>query len=150
VAFAHVFYGMYYVFTSGLNVTNRTYYFPFIILAAAAFNILANYLLIPRLQLIAPAFITAVSYGILAFLTYFYSQKFYDIPFEFRRILLLFGVFFSFGILGYYWNYRQPVVFFTVKIVMLLLPVITLYLCKFFKPEELNFIKTRVFKLFYG
>ncbi len=150
VAFAYVFYGMYYVFTTGLNVTNKTFYFPYIILSVSVFNIVANYLLIPFFNITAPAIITIASYAMLAFLTFYYSQKFYRISFEFKRITILLLVFIAFGFIGYYWKYENSYIFFTVKFLTVFLPFVILYLFNFFKAEELHFIKHRVLKLFYG
>jgi len=141
IAFAHVFYGMYYVFTTGLNVTNQTHYFVFIISVAAFFNIITNYLLIPNLGILAPAIITVGSYFLLAFLTYYYSQKFYRISFEFGRILLLFTVFILMGIIGYTWKVDQILISVTTKLIIVLLPLLLLYLFKFFKPEEIDVLK---------
>jgi O-antigen/teichoic acid export membrane protein len=150
VAYSYVFYGMYYVFTTGLNVTNRTYYFVFIILVASVFNISANYLLIPRLGILAPAIITMGSFSLLAFLTYYYSHKFYKIPFEFGRIILMFAVFVTTGIMGHFWKSDRILVTLGLKSFIILLPVLVLYLLKFFKLEEMEFIKEKVFNRFHG
>jgi len=150
VAISYVIYGMYFVFTTGLNVTKKTIYFPFIILVAAVFNIVSNYFLIPVYGILVPAIVTLVSYAILAGLTYYYSQKFYEINFEFRRLFILFFVFIVTIIIGYFWKYDQPIIFCLGKLILLISPILILYKIKFFNPGEISFFKTKFLKFFYG
>ncbi len=150
VAFAHVFYGMYFVFTTGLNVTNRTHLFPSIILASAGFNLVANYLFIPRFGIIAAAVITVLSYLLLAFLTSHFSQKYYKIPFEVWKIVLLFLVFMGTSIMGYFWSVKPLPVYYLIKLLISILPLILLYWFNFFTNEELNFIKKKLLSFTNG
>jgi O-antigen/teichoic acid export membrane protein len=89
VAFSYALYGMYFVFTAGLNITKRTYYFPLIVGFAAALNVTLNLVLIPRYGMMAAAWTTFASYLILALLTCLCARRFYRVDYEYGRLIKL-------------------------------------------------------------
>ncbi len=150
VSMGYVFYGMYFVYTSGLNITNKTYYFPGIIIVASVFNIVANFLLTPHWGIQAAAVITIISYALLAFLTCLFSQKHYYIQFEYGRIGLLFGIFTIFSLIGYNWQPKSLIASISIKMLILLAPFGLLNLFKFFTKQEINFVKVKLDELLNG
>ncbi len=138
VAFSYAFYGMYFVFTAGLNVTKRTYYFPFIVGFAAVLNIALNLLFIPRYQMMAAAWSTFFAYFTVAFLTYLCSQRFFPVPYEYARLAKL--TFTLVTILAIDWLLRSHLgpLGFVIKVFLFLLFLTVLYVLKFFSKEEIS------------
>lgn len=87
IAFAYVFYGMYFIFTTGTNIKKKTYYFPFISGIAALCSIGLNFLLIPKIGMLGTGISALCAYFVFALLTLIVSQKFYKIPFQYFNIL---------------------------------------------------------------
>jgi O-antigen/teichoic acid export membrane protein len=78
--------GVYLLTSIGMNITRHTEYYPLAAGAAAASNILANVLLIPRFGMMGPAWSNVVSYAVLAGVAFALSQRFYPIRYERGRL----------------------------------------------------------------
>jgi O-antigen/teichoic acid export membrane protein len=78
--------GFYLLTSIGLNITKQTRYYPVATISAAAVNVGANFLLIPRYGILGAAWANAVSYGVQAVLGFHLSQRFYPIPYEWGRL----------------------------------------------------------------
>jgi O-antigen/teichoic acid export membrane protein len=89
--------GVYLLTSIGLNITKRTQYYPIATGVAAAVNVGANMLLIPRFGLLGPAYANVISYAVLAGLAMTFSQRFYPIAYEWSRILRVIAA----GVLAY-------------------------------------------------
>ncbi len=87
ILLAHFFDGLYANFTVGIYVRKKTKVVPLITGAAAAFNLGANLLLIPRFGYIAAAWTTLGSFILMAALMHLYTQSQYRIPYEWGRVL---------------------------------------------------------------
>jgi O-antigen/teichoic acid export membrane protein len=81
------FQGIYLMTSIGLNITQRTTYYPVATAVAAAVNIGLNFALIPRLGIIGAAYANGAAYATQAALAYTFSQRFYPITYERGRIL---------------------------------------------------------------
>jgi O-antigen/teichoic acid export membrane protein len=86
IAIAVTLQGWYLLTSIGLNITKRTQYYPVAAGAAAAANILANAVLIPRLGILGPAWSNVVSYAVLAGVAFVFSQRFYPVRYESGRV----------------------------------------------------------------
>ena len=62
-------------------------------LVVALFNVMANFILIPRFGLMGAVASSLVTYALSPCLIYFYSKKYYSVPIEVVPILLLFAAF---------------------------------------------------------
>lgn len=89
VVFSYYLYGMYYIFTTGLNIEKKTYYFPFITGLSALLNVALNFTLIPVWGMLGAAYATAAAYLFMAVLTLLFSHKYYPIDFNWLRVLPL-------------------------------------------------------------
>ncbi len=85
--------GLYYIFAIGLELTGRTRPLAPIAILAAFVNLTGNLVLIPLLKdriqdgaMIASALSTVLAYGVLALLTVVLSQKYYPIPYNWKKI----------------------------------------------------------------
>lgn len=88
VTLSYVFYGMGYYFQSGIYISKKTQYLGIMGVICAAANIGLNLLLIPRFAAMGAAWATALSFLLMAFLAYVFSQRAYHIPYALFKILV--------------------------------------------------------------
>ena len=99
LALGMMFYGMFYIFTTGLNITRKTVLVLAPLGIGFGVNIILNFLITPIKGVGAVAWITTATYFSMASATLFISQKLYYIPFEWRNLLKLLatGILVAFG-----------------------------------------------------
>ncbi|HEY7022788.1 MAG TPA: polysaccharide biosynthesis C-terminal domain-containing protein [Ktedonobacterales bacterium] len=85
-----VFYGVYYIFMAGANVTRRTWLAAVFTTTAALLNIGLNVAFIPLWGSFGAAAATLLSYMAMALLAYLVNQRIYPVPFEIVRFLVAF------------------------------------------------------------
>ena len=91
VLLAYVFTGAYVNFVVGVYLEKKTKYLPYATGAGALVNVVANYVLIPRIGIMGAAIATLLSYIVMAIGIYFPSQRLYHVPYEWGRIARLVG-----------------------------------------------------------
>ena len=89
ILLAYVFHGMYYNFTAGLYIKEKTSYFPWVTGVGAIVNVAVNYALIPLYGIMGAAIATLASYVVMAAGLYFSSSKFYKINYEWGKISII-------------------------------------------------------------
>ena len=89
LAISIALYGVYFIFWVGANVAKQNRMIPVFFLIASAANIGLNFIFVPRYGMWAAAWTTVAGYGLLAATIYFYSERFYPIPYEWRRLIKL-------------------------------------------------------------
>ena len=82
-------YNLYFIFWIGANVAKKNRLIPVITLIASGVNVGLNFLLVPEYGMWAAAWTTTIGFGILAVLVYFISNRWYPIPYEWRRLIIL-------------------------------------------------------------
>jgi hypothetical protein len=82
-------YNLYFIFWVGANVAKKNRLIPVITLIASGVNVGLNFLLVPVYGMYAAAWTTTIGFGILAVLVYFISNRWYPIPYEWRRLITL-------------------------------------------------------------
>jgi O-antigen/teichoic acid export membrane protein len=94
IAQSLVFYGVYFVFMAGVNVTRRTWLAAVFTTVAAVINVGFNLLLIPLYGQVGAAASTLIAYVALAALAYIVNQRIYPVPYEIGRfsIAIVVGV----------------------------------------------------------
>src|SRR5690606_6844225 len=68
------------------KVTDRTKYGAYISVFAAVVTLVLNYVLIPHIGYIGSAIATLAAYGSMMVLSYLYGRKYYDVPYEVKKI----------------------------------------------------------------
>ncbi len=86
IMLAHIFNGVYANFMVGVYVQKRTFIIPIVIGSAAIVNITGNYFLIPIYGYIASAWLTVLSFVMMAGLMFLYIAPKYPVPYEWKRI----------------------------------------------------------------
>jgi O-antigen/teichoic acid export membrane protein len=127
VLLAYLFNGFYVNFAAGLFIKERSGVFPIIMSIGAASNVLANFLLIPKLNITGAAFATLISYALMAIGFYIVSNKIYPIKYEGKKLL---GILLAVGITAalYYvnvqfWNSR-----FVLRMALFILFILMLFI----------------------
>lgn len=100
IAASLVFFGLYNIFTIGINIRRKTWLIGCYSAIAAVINLALNLVLIPRYQAMGAATATLLAYIVFATVAYVVNQRIYPIAFEvgkFACALLLGVVFFAGG-----------------------------------------------------
>jgi len=86
IALSYVFFGLHTAFIVGIYLKNRTVLLPVICGAGALLNLLLNIILVPRIGMTAAAWTTLASFILMAVLTYYYSDRYYPIPYRLDKL----------------------------------------------------------------
>jgi O-antigen/teichoic acid export membrane protein len=89
---ANIFLGIYYNLTVWYKLTDKTYFGTYIMIIGSVVTLIFNWLLIPVWGYDACAWGTLLCYGIMMYLSYFWGQKYYPIPYNIPLILGYLGV----------------------------------------------------------
>ena len=87
VALSYAAYGLYSIFAVGINVTKKTIWAPIAVILGGIVNIIANFILIPRLGIEGAAIATLISYLVLPIGMLLSSQRYYHIPYDWSKML---------------------------------------------------------------
>jgi O-antigen/teichoic acid export membrane protein len=91
LAVSIVLYGVYFIFWVGANVAKKNRMVPVFFVIASAVNVALNFAFVPEYGMWAAAWSAVAGYAILAGTIYFYSRRYYPIPYEWRRLLTVAG-----------------------------------------------------------
>lgn len=89
------FFGYMSIWDFGVFINNKLYYLSIIPVVCLVFNTSMNLWLLPTLGVEAAAYIFALTYVLSAFLLLFFSNKYYPIPMDWKR---LFGIYAMWGV----------------------------------------------------
>jgi O-antigen/teichoic acid export membrane protein len=87
IMLAHIFNGIYANFMVGIYIQKKTKVIPLIVGISAVVNIVGNGLLIPVFGIMASAWLTVVSYVIMAVGLFIYIAPRYKVPYEWDRLI---------------------------------------------------------------
>jgi O-antigen/teichoic acid export membrane protein len=83
---ANLFLGIYVNLSIWYKLTDRTMTGAYVSLGGALLTIVLNVLLIPKLGYMGSAYATLVCYASMAGVSYLLGQKFYPVPYDFKKI----------------------------------------------------------------
>jgi O-antigen/teichoic acid export membrane protein len=92
VLLSYIFTGAYVNFVVGIYLEKKTKYLPYVTGAGGLINVAVNFWLIPRMGLMGAALATLASYVAMAIGMYAATQKYFAVPYEWKRILKLFAL----------------------------------------------------------
>jgi O-antigen/teichoic acid export membrane protein len=138
IMLAYLIYAAYNNFLVGVYLKKKMQYLAYITVTGMIVNVVANYLLIPKLDIMGPAWARLASYSVMAVCLYFVSQRLYPIDFEWLRITKL--VVIALGLFAISTLDAVAGNLFLKAIVFLSFPGV-LYLSGFFNKQELARIK---------
>tara|TARA_R110002020_G_scaffold72209_10_gene185886 strand:- start:12494 stop:13948 length:1455 start_codon:yes stop_codon:yes gene_type:complete len=86
ILLANLFLGVYHNLSVWYKVTDRTKYGAYISVFAAVVTLVLNYILIPIIGYMGSAIATLSAYGSMMVLSYLYGRKYYDVPYQVKKI----------------------------------------------------------------
>jgi O-antigen/teichoic acid export membrane protein len=86
IALGVAFQGVYLLTSIGLNITKHTEYYPMATGIAAVTSVVTNLLLVPSFGITGAAWANMLAYGILAFVSWRFSQRFFPVKYESGRL----------------------------------------------------------------
>jgi O-antigen/teichoic acid export membrane protein len=89
VALAYLLHGVFLLTSIGIGIARAARYYPMVTAAAAAANIGANLLLVPRFGAMGAAWATVLAYAVMAGFGHALSRRVFPIPFEGARMARL-------------------------------------------------------------
>lgn len=86
ILLANLFLGIYHNLSVWYKVTDRTKFGAYISVFAAIVTLALNYILIPIIGYMGSAIATLAAYGSMMVLSYLYGRKYYNVPYELKKI----------------------------------------------------------------
>lgn len=136
---AYLLNGLALIFSAGIYIEKKTYFLPITTIISALLNVLFNFLLIPVLGIVGAAFSTLISYLAIASLNFIFSQKVYQIQYEYTRIFK--SILVTIILLGIYFFFENHLNSIIVKLLILAAFPLLLYTFRYFEKEELAYFK---------
>jgi O-antigen/teichoic acid export membrane protein len=133
---------MQYVFSLPFHFVKKTSYIAYIVTFTAVLNIVLNIILVPLYGYLMAAVVMVGSYLLMAGLYFFSAKKYYKIPFELKKIIMMLvigGILYS-PILFIH-NFDQMITI-MLKIALVILFPIVLYFLNFYEKIEIERIKS--------
>jgi O-antigen/teichoic acid export membrane protein len=144
ILLAYLFNGLYVVFSAGIYIEEKSIYAPIVTGAGALTNVIANYVLIPQLNIMGAALATLLSYVVMAAGYYVVTQKYYRINYDYYKLvkiaiaILFIGVVYYLLLYGGFLNIYY-------KIILAIIFISYIYL-NVFEKNEMNFIKNKLLR----
>jgi len=149
VMLGYIFNGFYINFNAGINIEKKTQYLPVAVGISAIVNIMLNFVTIPFMGYRGAAWATFWAYLVSAIIIYYYSQKFYPIRYEWKKIVSLGIILISvFGITTTFTKEIELQVRFSVRLLALLFYTVTPFLLGIFGTKEKEFLFNLARKFF--
>ncbi len=144
ILLAYLFNGLYVVFSAGIYIEEKSIYAPIVTGLGALTNVVANYILIPQLNIMGAAIATLLSYIVMATGYYIVTQKFYKINYDLMKLTkITIGVIFI-GVVYYLLMYGDFLNIYY-KIILAIIFVSYIWL-QVFEKNEMNFIKSKLLR----
>lgn len=146
IAISYFFFGANSIIRMGIYLEKKTKWMFATVWIPLVFTVIVGLVLIPKYNVIGAGIIKIFSFFFMTYITYFISQKFYPIEYEFKRILKMIGV----ALLIYGINSSIPSLplFFSLTLrsmVVFMFPIL-LYYFNFYDKKEKEKIKEICFK----
>jgi len=140
ILLSYYLFGIYVVLTPGFYIRKKSGYMIIFTGSGAVVNILANILLLPRLNIWGAAFATLLSYLTLTITIYVASNKIYPLKVEWHRVMKMFVLIAIF--LSLYYTFEMS---FALRILLIILSIMYGYFVVL-KKSERSIIKNNMFK----
>jgi O-antigen/teichoic acid export membrane protein len=144
ILLAYLFNGMYVVFSAGIYIEEKSIYAPIVTGLGAFTNVVANYILIPQLNIMGAALATLLSYIVMAAGYYIVTQKYYKINYDNYKLakialaVLFVGTVYYVLMYGGFLNIYYKIILAFIFILYILMNV--------FEKNEMNFIKSKLLR----
>ena len=123
---------------TGLNITKKTRVIALLVLTAAVLNIILNLIFIPVWGFYGASVATAISQVIYFIAVYIIAQKYYSVPYEINKIVLMIcagALLFGTGLFTNSWPLVSRLI---IKLLLIASFPFILYWLRFYEPIELE------------
>jgi O-antigen/teichoic acid export membrane protein len=102
IILANFFLGIYTNLSVWYKLINKTHYGAYISIIGALITLGLNFLLIPTMSYYGSAIATIVAYGSMMFISYYFGNKYYPIPYDTNKIVGYLALSTSFSVISFY------------------------------------------------
>ena len=102
IILANFFLGIYTNLSVWYKLIDKTYIGAYISIAGAIITLVLNFLLIPSMSYYGSAIATLAAYGSMMFISYYLGNKYYPIPYDFKKIGGYLGLSIFFSVISFY------------------------------------------------
>lgn len=121
---------------NGLNIVKKTKIVSVIVPLIAVFHLALNYFIIPIFGVYGAAVASAISQTIFLVVVLHFAQKYYPIPYDYRRIVIPFVVALVLLLVGINVNTQFILLNVAIKLVISIVFPLVLWIIPFFKSDE--------------
>jgi len=141
VALSYVALGLEKHFTTGILYRKKTKWSTYISVCSLVIVLVWNYLFVPRYGLIGAATSNLAGFAVRVTLIYIVSQRLFPIPFEFRRLVIMFIVAVLLYSVSQAISFPSPYLTFIMRTSIVAFFPVVLFLFKFYHEGELEFAR---------
>jgi len=141
IVLAYIVFSFHYHFNIGILMKKATKYIAYINVANGILNLILNVILIRQFGIWGAAFATLICFVFKASLTFYFSNRFYRILIEWRRLIILFGGAFALYFSGSLIDTGSLWIDIAAKVAVGLSYPVLLYLMRMFDSSELAKLK---------
>jgi O-antigen/teichoic acid export membrane protein len=142
VVLAYISHGFYFMVVNQLFYAKKIQRLPLYTMISAAVNITLNLLTLGRYGIMAAAWNTVIGFVVLFALVFRESARVYPVPYEYKRLAILFGAAGFIYFLGSLVSPGNPYLEFVIRSAIIALFPLALLLLRFFTPQETGRAKT--------
>ncbi|MGA9636909.1 lipopolysaccharide biosynthesis protein [Flavobacterium sp.] len=102
IILANFFLGIYTNLSVWYKLIDKTYIGAYISIAGAIITLILNFLLIPSMSYMGSAIATLAAYGSMMLISYYLGNKYYPIPYDFKKIGSYLGMSILFSVISFY------------------------------------------------
>jgi O-antigen/teichoic acid export membrane protein len=144
VALSYVALGLETHFSTGILVSRKTKWLTYISLVSISVVLLWNFIFVPRFGLIGAATSNLAGFIFRLGLIYFISQRLHSIPFELKRLFILFLTAVIIFISSQFIEFQSDYLTFLMRSVFVLFYPILLFVFRFFNKGEISFFMEKI------
>lgn len=149
ILYSYVFLGMSIISSVGIFMEGRTMYSAIATIIATIFNIGLNFILIPKIGIMGAAISTLIAFAVLFALNLIFSNYFYKIQYEYKKLSALFILSLILFKATYFLSTSHFWVDMAIKMVFVIIFPFILVLFSFYEKKEIELIK-KLSQMFYN
>ncbi len=136
IVLSMIIFGLKYHFETGIAIAKKTRYIAYVNGIAMGVNVLLNWLLISHYGILGAVISMNCSYLVTTILTLFFAQKTYPIPFDYKKIILIFTSSIVIFIVSIFVPVDNLIVNTILKLLLYFIFVSLFFICKIL-PQEI-------------
>ncbi|NHB67749.1 lipopolysaccharide biosynthesis protein [Perlabentimonas gracilis] len=125
---------------NGLNIVKKTKIVSVIVPIVAVFHLALSYLVIPVFGVYGAAVASAISQSIFLLVVLYFAQRYYPIPYEYKRIIVSFCIALVMLVVGINITFSSVLLNITLKLAIAALFPLVIWLIPFLKPDERQWV----------